>query len=212
AGGVSGVLSDITAFAEQGYDRWGNVISRSVGRFIINASGAISDADRRTTLFEYNADNQVTLERLAQVSARRADGTAYSANITHELRYDLLGRVVQEVDAADDAATAANEGASALRTRTRVYNAAGQLIKEQDATSHLTEYAYDAHGNRIGVKNARGIVFVDSFDGNGNVLSHGVLRQSGGATPYRSGLDSNPVAVTLNLYQYDQANRRTGSA
>src|SRR5439155_26287803 len=134
--------------------------------------------------------------------------------------YDLLGRLLVERDVADDAGTTAIE-ATALRVRKHEYNAAGQLTANIDATNVRTEYAYDVNGNRVGTRNVGNgtatdaivnTVFVDTFDANGNLTGHSVLRQGGGVTPYVSGSGASPVLFVLNVYQYDQANRRVASA
>jgi YD repeat-containing protein len=210
----------ITPITEQSYDRWGNVISRSQGGYVLNIDGLVSNAERRTTTYEYNHDNQVRVERLPQVEAVRADGTFYQASVSHERRYDLLGRAVQEFDTV-------NGGATRLRERSQQFNAAGQLVAQTDATNRKTEYAYDVHGNRVGTlkllgtvdvhgnrvdtPSSQGTVFVDEFDENGNITRHGVLRQPG-QVEYVSGSGQPSVLRTLNRYQYDAANRRVGSA
>ena len=58
--------------------------------------------------------------------------------------------------------------------------------------------------------NAVGNVFVDTFDANGNQLTHKVLRLSPGGEndTYVSGSGNVPVAVLLTSHGYDQANRR----
>jgi YD repeat-containing protein len=200
----------ITPFTTQLYDRWGNVVQSRKGGYVLNASNSAILGDEQLTRYTYNADNKVTAEHLPRVSAARTDGTSYRADVTHEIGYDLLSRAVQEIDRTDNAATTDDE-ATVLRTRSKQYNAVGQLVAETDGTNITsgitTEYAYDAHGNRVGTRNALGTVFVDTFDKNGNVLSHSVLRPYDSRNPTHT-----PVAVTLNEYQYDQANRRVVSA
>ncbi len=194
------------------YDRWGNVLTRSVDGLVYDDSSVRHDQSR-TTQFEYNADNQVIVERQPTVTVLRENNTTYRANLSHELHYDLLGRAVRERDVVDDAGTAVVE-ATELRSRTRKYNATGQLLEEIDATGIKTEYRYDSNGNRVGTRNARGTVFIDEFDKNGNLTRHSVLRRANRTSEYRSGQDpaTTPLSlVTINQYQYDQANRRTAS-
>ena len=157
------------------------------------------------------------------MQASRADGTSYTANLTRVTKYDLMGRAVQALEEADDAGTAALEQL-ALRGslgRRQQYDAAGQLIAEIDATHFKTEYAYDAYGNRVGTRNALGIVFLDSFDANGNLIRHmcaaDAARGAGRhrVSQHRHGGGARcaaPVARTINRYQYDQANRRFAEA
>ena len=63
--------------------------------------------------------------------------------------------MVVEQDVVDNAATAENE-ATVLRRRFEEYDRAGQLSAQTDATGYTTLYAYDAHGNRVGTRNALG--------------------------------------------------------
>ncbi len=203
-----GAATLITPLLVQEFDRWGNVTRRLQGIYR-ESTGVVVSEQQRITQYEYNHDNKVIVEKLPQAEAVRTNGVAYQARRVHELHYDLLGRVVEELDAADDVSTAANEALTPLRTRRKEYNAAGQLSAEVDGTQIRTEYVYDAHGNRVGIKNADKIVFVDTFDKNGNLTSHSVLRI--GAFAYRSGVDSNPTARKISQYQYDQANRRIAS-
>ena len=104
---------------------------------------------------------------------------------------------------------------STLRTRSTTYDGIGQVVEEKDAEQlsqgqHGLRYAYDANGNKVATVNAVGNVFVDTFDANGNQLTHNVLRLSPGGEndTYVSGSGNVPVAVLLNSHSYDQANRR----
>ena len=203
--------SAITPFVDQQFDRWGNVISRSVGGYL--EQGQPQTGLQATTRYHYNHDNQVIAEIAPVTVAGRDDGSFYNARVTHEMSYDLLGRLVQEQDIADDMGTEVNE-ATVLRTRTREYNAVGLLTAETDAEGHTTSYAYNAHGNRVATKNALGTVYVDTFDKTGNVLTHGVLRLSTeeNGAPYVSGGATPPVLRVLNEYDYDQSGRRVRSS
>lgn len=203
------VAEAVTPYTTQAYDRWGNVLVRGAGGYVLNSDGLQAGAET-LTYYTYNADNQVLSEQLAAATARRADGTSYQARISHELRYDLMGRTVQELDFADNTATTVNE-ATLLRARSRWFDAAGQLEAQADATGIRTEYAYDAAGNRVGTRNALGNVFVDSFDKNGNVTSRSVLRQADNSAYDSRNPAQTAVVHRLNEYLYDQANRRVGS-
>jgi YD repeat-containing protein len=213
---IRSALSDtaeaVTTYSSQLYDRWGNVLFQGRGGYVLNSNGQHVTTDLTLTEYSYNADNKIIREWLPTVTAVNADGSSYQARVSHQIDYDLLGRAVRERDLADNAATSIDE-ALLLRERSREYNAAGQLTAQTDATGIRSEYAYDGHGNLVGTRNALGTVYVDRFDHNGNLTSHGVLRQSGGAAAY----DSRNTAHTavfreLNRYQYDQANRRVASA
>ncbi|WP_237745110.1 putative Ig domain-containing protein [Kribbella catacumbae] len=189
------------------HDRWGNVESRVEGRFVRNDNGLVL-GQSSTTRYEYNADNRPTIQRLPPTTVTNLGGSIHTADLRHELRYDLIGRLVEEVDISSLPATP--QVFVVQRRRSRRYDSAGQMMSETDGTLITTRYAYDAHGNRVGVQNALGIVQVDLFDKNGNVAGHGVLRQAGNVV-YNGGLGQTPIVRAFNAYQYDQANRRIGS-
>lgn len=199
---ASGIRA-VAPFVQQAYDRWGNVIRRTQGGYVLGESGAIANERATTTAYEYNFDNQPVVERQPATTAWKADGTSYSAITRHVIRYDLQGRPVQELDLADNATTPTDE-AQLLRMRSRHYDVGSQLLQQIDGTSIVTKYAYDAHGNRIGTRDALGTTRVDAFDRNNNLSWHGILRYSQG--------NPVPTVCKLRLYQYDQANRRVGEA
>jgi YD repeat-containing protein len=200
----------VTPYVKLRYDRWNNVLGRSQGGYVLNATGQVVVSDEREVKYEYNADNRLIRERLPTATAWREDGTWYEASRTHEMRYDLMGRVVQEVDLADDAATVTDER-QLLRERIRRYDAVGQLTSETDGTGVIVEYAYDGHGRRVGTRNGVGTVFVDSFDANGNQTGRAVLRMADD-TAYTGVNGQVPVLRLLQRYEYDQANRRVAVA
>ncbi len=200
-------FQEIAPFQQQEFDRWGNMRSSAQGGYVEKSSGALRTSEVRTLTYDYNADNQLTAQHMPQVQAYTEGHLPFgqALKITHALRYDVLGRQVQELELGDDALTAQIEEI-ALRGeqgRRKLYNEAGQLTAEIDATGVKLEYVYDAHGNRIASRNAFGTVLIDSYDNNGNLTSHGVLRQPGGPAP---------VIVQVNRYKYDQANRRIFAA
>ncbi len=200
---VGNTTRQVTSLGEQNYDRWGNMTSSTGGRYVRHDNNAVAGDVTSTTTFSYNADNQVISEWLPAVQAVRSDTSEYTANPRHDLHYDLLGRVVQEVDLTGD---------TVLRTRSRRHNSVGQLIAETDASGVTTQYSYDDLGRKVGVRNAVGTVTVDTFDNNSNVLTHNVLRQAGG-NPYNSFTSTHtPIGQTLNRHLYDQAGRRFASA
>jgi YD repeat-containing protein len=188
---------------EQSFDRWGNVLSHSEGGAMFISSFQdeqhIENGARVTTTFEYDSSNHLIAETLPSVGVSYQNKYQF-VTTAHAMRYDLLGRVVQSLDLVNG---------TVLRTRSRQYDAVGHVASETDATNHTTQYAYDGDGNRIGTRTPDGTVFVDSFDKNGNLLTHSVLRAPNGQK-YVSGTTaaSSASAVTLNQYRYDQANRR----
>jgi YD repeat-containing protein len=196
-------------------DRWGNV-SR---RMEVGDLGNGLAASIRVTSYQYNADNKVISAVPSSARALRGDGTSYigHAIVTHHTHYDLAGRVVEQIDGAEDSVTnwPGSVPHSVLRTRSTTYDGIGQVVEQQDAEQlsqgqHGLRYAYDADGNKGATVNAVGNVFVDTFDATGNQLTHKVLRLSPGGEndTYVSGSGNIPVAVLLNSHNYDQANRR----
>ena len=134
-----------------------------------------------------------------------ASGVSTNALISKVMFRDLLGNVVKEVDEARDPQS---ESLISSRTRRKQYDSVGQLTAEIDATNRRVEYAYSIHGERLGTRNARGTVFFDRHDRNGNVRFHGVLRTSSpaGVGEYNSHAGTGTIVRTyLNAYLYDQA-------
>lgn len=202
-------MQTVSAFSEQSYDRWGNVTERRNGGYVIVNTGEVKRELESVVSYGYNADDQLIAERLPTINVARTNGSRYDAAVVHELRYDILGRVVDERDRLDGQS-------AALRTRIKEYDALGQVVSESDYTGRKVEYAYDEHGNRVGTLNALGVVLVDAFDANGNVLSRSVMRRvrpDGKYDPYDSRNQSHHgQAILLAQHLYDQANRRVGSA
>jgi YD repeat-containing protein len=205
----SSIRGMVTPTTDLILDRWGNVTRRTeVGNL-----GNGSAASIRVPIYKYNADNKVISEELGFAWALRADGTSYPAIVTHQTRYDLAGRAVEQIDVAQNTLTLLPP--STLRTRSASYDGIGQVVEQNDAEQlsqgqHGLRYAYDANGAKVATVNAVGNVFVDTFDANGNQLTHKVLRLSPGGEndTYVSGSGAVPVAVLLNSQSYDQANRR----
>jgi YD repeat-containing protein len=202
---IGGMVTPTTSIT---LDRWGNVISRTE----VGDLGNGSAASIRSLSYEYNADNKVTSAEQGFAWALRADGTSYPAIVTHQTRYDLAARAVEQTDVAENTLTFSR---SALRTRSTAYDGIGQVVEQRDAEQLAKgrqglRYAYDADGNTVATVNAVGNVFVDVFDANRNQLTHKVLRLSPGGEndTYVSGSGKVPVAVLLTSHGYDQANRR----
>ena len=197
----------------QSYDRWGNVLSRT-------------DASNRTTTYTYNHTNQVTSERAPNVTTYRENNTAYTAYVTRTIDYDVAGR------AAVEKHIARNTSGNAITTQKSSYQAydeAGNVIRRVDATGKKTDFVYDIHNNKVGVRNGVGTVNVFDYDRNGNVIKQSLLRREDKVTTttvnhqYGSytnttvtkleynGLVSSHTAkkkVQLNRFAYDQAGRR----
>lgn len=175
----------------QEYDRWGNVTK-------------YTDAANNSTYYEYNYNNQVTLETLPVILVYREDGTSYSPEMTHQLTYNWMGQVLMDIDRADGVV---------IRTRRNEYDSIGQLTSTKDATTTGTtptmEYAYDGRGNRMATRNALGTVSVDEYDGLGRILHHSILRKADGSA-YNSRVDNFAVKVDLKKYEYDYTNNLIG--
>ena len=171
-------LTLVTPIIRQSSDRWGNVLSRV-------------DSRGQLTNYRYDHNNQVLSETLPQTDILRENGTSYRASLIHEKRYDVLGQLIEEVDLVGPYAGVADS--TLLRTRQHVYNQAGQLIRDIDALGASRHYAVDSHGNRVGTRDALGIVTFDEYDAMDRHVRHGIVR------------DGQRVIQLTN--RYDQAGR-----
>ncbi len=180
----------------QEYDRWGNLISTSHGT---SNSGA--------TTYTYDHENRMLTKRLPTVTdAVNNAGQAYASNLTHHMRYDLLGNLVYESDL---------EGSTLLRSKTMTYDRTGQfLMSETDYRGNRSEYLYDSMGNRSATRNAQGTVYLDRYDLKGNKIDRAILRTdprlnlgdaftSGG----EGSVSAHAVKTLLNTYRYDVQGR-----
>lgn len=214
-------LQTVTPCETQEHDRWGNVRRRGHGAYVIHEGGVHVTNDIGWTDTVFDADNRVIAERGPVAAATRADGSSGSVRVQHEWHRDRLGRVVEEADLAIDAASG-TPGAAPLRTLRRWLDVAGRPVIEADATGIRTEFAYDLHGRRVGVRNALGTVRVNTYDSAGRLLAHGVLRRDVEGSdppldPYAQPYDSRdpaqqPRVIVLARHQIDSAGRRVGSA
>ncbi|MCE0461012.1 scabin-related ADP-ribosyltransferase [Pseudomonas uvaldensis] len=170
-----------TPIIRQTLDRWGNVLSRT-------------DARGYITTYTYDHNNKQLTETLPVTDILRENGTSYRANLIHEKRYDALGQLIQEVDLVGPYTGVATN--TLLRTRQHVYNQTGQLIRDIDALGYSRDYRVDANGNRIGTRDALGIVTVDGYDVMDRHINHGIIRSG--------------AKLTLLTNQYDQAGRLYG--
>ena len=168
---------------EQGYDRWGNVVS-------------VKDALGNVTSYRFNRFNQVVEEKKTSVSYWDESGQEqdnFEATTTHY--YDARGLRIGVKDEAD------------FLSRFE-YDEAGQLIKEYDNANHKTEYAYDAHGQLIATKDALNYVRTKNYDLNGQVISQGIIRD-GDYLEYKSGDDTSGIKeVIINSFAYDELGQR----
>src|SRR3546814_8416962 len=87
---------------------------------------------------------------------------------------------VKEVDEARDPQA---ETLISSRTRQRQYDSIGRVTAEIDASDCKVEFAYNIHGEKLGTRNARGTVFFDRRDRNGNTRFQGLLRTASPAGP-----------------------------
>ncbi|PRN03014.1 hypothetical protein A0O30_19765 [Pseudomonas sp. LLC-1] len=172
------ILTRVTPIILLSNDRWGNVLSRA-------------DTRAQVTTYTYDHNNQVLSETLPVTDILRENGTNYRASLIHEKRYDALGRLVEEADLVGPYSGVT--GSSLLRSRQHVYNQAGDLIRDIDALGAVRHYAVDAHGNRVGTRDAAGVVTFDEYDAMDRHTRHGVVR-------------SGQKVVQLTN-QYDQAGR-----
>lgn len=155
----------------QTFDRWGNVLTKI-------------DARGNTTSWTYDADNRVLTETEAATSVLSETNTSSTLHQVHTLRYDALGNVAMQLDGTKTTGGTYTE----LRNRKSFYNEVGQLTKEVDATGIAREYAIDAHGNRVAIKDALGTVRYNTFDAMNRVTETGILRNETTSTGVAEGL------------------------
>lgn len=180
----------------QAYDHWGNVL-------------AVTDAANQTTRYTYNHNNQLTSEEGPVTTAyteEGSQGTGYRVQITRSLSYDLQGNVGVENYVARDAATAA---ITAQKSKQQYFDRAGNLTQSVDATGKKTDYAYDIHGNKVGMRNGVGTVTVYDYNKNNQVTEQVLLRRAGEKNAYNS-FDLGQTAaqeILVSEYRYDEAGR-----
>ena len=183
--GTGTTLRRITPYSSRTLDRWGNVTNTEEGGYeIVNGLPSFAP-NRMFRSYMYDDSGRVIRESLGTHGFTSSSGLSTNALILKVMSRDLLGNVVKEVDEARDPQSDALNNS---RTRRKQYDNIGRLTAEIDATNRKLEYAYNIHGERLGVRNARGTVFFDRYDRNGNVQFHGVLRTSSpsGAGEYNS--------------------------
>ena len=201
----------VTPYSRRTLDRWGNLTGHEQGGYeFVNGQPVFAPF----TLFRYygyDDNNQRITELLGTHEFFTSSGAYDQAQISKHWFRDLQGSVVQEVDEARDPQS---EELLRSRTRHKQYNSVGQLTADIDATDRKVEYAYSIHGDRLGTRNARGTVFFDRHDRNGNIRFHGVLRTASpaGVGEYNSFAGTGTIVRTyLHAHLHDQANRRFAS-
>lgn len=169
------------------YDRWGNVTKKT-------------DEAGYSTYYEYDHDNRMIEERLPRALLYAVGGGTYYSTTKKYYRYDLLGNLVQQREAAVNGSTF-----KWLSTRTKTYDRSGTLLlSESDSTGVKLQYRYDAMGNRVATKNNLGTVLLDEYDYRGNKIQQSILRRYGNAA-YNSNAHTASTAkkTVLKSYQYD---------
>ena len=174
-------LTRVTPIIRLVNDRWGNVLSRT-------------DTRGKVTTYSYDHNNQALTETLPVTDILRENGTSYRASLIHEKRYDALGRLLEEADLVGPYTGVTSS--SLLRSRQHVYNQGGDLVRDIDALGAVRSYAVDAYGNRVGTRDAVGVVTFDEYDAMDRHTRHGVVRSG--------------QKVVLLTNQYDQAGRLYG--
>jgi YD repeat-containing protein len=202
-------LKLVTPYSTRRLDRWGNVTNTEEGGYDVFNGPTTFAPNRIFRTYGYDDNNMLVTEILGTHGFMTTNGVSTSGLIIKRTLRDLLGNVVMEIDEARD--TQSDELISS-RTRRKQYDNIGQLTAEIDGTNRKIEYAYNIHGERMGTRNARGTVYFDRRDRNGNIRFHGILRTSRPPGEYNSFNGTGVVSRTyLNAYQYDQANRRFAS-
>ena len=109
------------ACQSQVVDRWGNILS-------------YTDPRKQTTLYTYNALNQLTSKALPEVAVMDEHGKTTLRSLKTAYYYNELGQSIAMTDAND-------------HTVTKVYDAYGQVIEETDSLGHSRYREYDVFGN-----------------------------------------------------------------
>jgi YD repeat-containing protein len=210
----------VTPYTLHAFDRWGNCVRVAEGGYVLHASGTDVRTDAAWTERVFDADNRVLSSCGPAAPATAANGITSTVRLQEQWHRDRLGRAVQEVCQAVDAATGAASGAPVLRAR-RWIDAAGRVTAEIDATSIRTEFAFDLQGHRVGVRDDLGTVRVSGYDAEGRLLTLGLLRRDvpGDDTldPYSQPYDSRDTAqqprpILLTQHLLDSAGRHVGTA
>lgn len=191
----SNVTSRVNPEISQTFDRWGNVLTKT-------------DELGNVTTYTYNKSNQLIKEEKVSVTYQKTDGTEAEHTPTTVHDYDIRGQRIREVQGA---ATDANGLLMDQQTRRFEYNEAGLLVASYDAFDSKTEFAYDAHNNRVATKNALGHITTENYDLNNQLVTKGILRLGATAdTPYQNGINSSAglTEVIINSFDYDAAGRK----
>ncbi len=199
----------------------------NVTRYSHNELGqntAMTDADNRTTLYEYDACGNLLKTTDAngnvisytydcnhqKTSATDANGNktvySYNGNMKNDsitlpdnniIRYEFDGedRPVKVIDQAGNATTT-------------VYDKAGRAISKSFPDGGIAYYEYDKVGNVIKETNPQGAVTVKTYDAAGNVLS--VTDDDGNITRYQYNAMGKPVRAVnsvagTTVYEYSEA-------
>lgn len=188
AGGRRESFTDQTGFVlRYEYDPAGRLAELRDGgdnlivAYTYDAAGAISREDKGNgtfTRYEYDAAGRLT------AVFNHAPGGA--VNSSFEYTYDVRGQRTSMTTP---------DG-----TWTYAYDAAGQLIRAQSPDGDVTEYNYDANGNRTSVV-VNGAVTAYGVNGNNDTYT------SVGGAAHTWDDDGNLLSDGMNTYSYDDLNR-----
>ncbi|WP_431688986.1 DUF6531 domain-containing protein [Hahella sp. NBU794] len=120
------------------YDGLGNLVA---------STEADGSAFARTTRYEYDSEGRQirTYRPKSELFNQYYDRVDSSVQILDEVTYDAMGRAVVNRVTTDQSLPAADR---TLSITYKVYDDRNQLIFDIDGENHVTEYAYDAFGNR----------------------------------------------------------------
>ena len=228
-------LGRTTAYA---YDSDGNVIratdpAGTASVYTHDAHGrmsAVTVADEVVVSYAYDVDGVPTQRTDAAGTETRAyDGRGNLLSVTDPLgrtsryEYDLLDRLVAEIDPTGAVWRTAYDGAGRVMSRTDplgnvtryeydtagrlsatidplgnttryAYDDAGRLVEVVDAKGGVTSYEYDADDRRIALTTPAGLVTRYEYDASGRLIRQ--INPRGGATTYEYSERGQRTAMT----------------
>lgn|GEM_PF-1077001 len=208
---VTGPTGETVTYAYDGTSRIPTGATQSDGSGVdISAEGtrveAVTDADGRTTRYEYDAQGNVAAVtspggvevRYVRDAAGRVTSETGPDGAVNRLEYDDAGRVVGRTDPAGGV------------TRT-TYTAAGRVATVTDADGARTTYGYDDAGRVSSAEGPDGAVTRFAYDAHGDLTAS--VDPTGVETTYTHDLFGRVATSTRDgvttSYSYDADGRRT---
>ena len=129
---------------------------------------SVTDARGYLYQYEYNQQNQVTVEKRPKVAVVSERGDVSQVVTTTTKRYDAQGSLVLEVDANGN-------------QRNYQVNVYGEQISSTDGVGKTTYYGYDAFGRMVTTLDPSGLISYSLYNQLGLVTETGVTYKEQGA-------------------------------